>query len=303
MLPPAAFAQDDPTPVRLLVQDPPAAIRATPQVGRAAEEVARLWPDAARSVARQLHLPSPAPVEVVLADQRTFRQWSRGFLPEWGLGYASWPTGPIVIDVESTLNSEKTLGEVLRHEISHVYLGQRAPRAGWPRWFVEGVAQWQAGEWRFLDTLALIRAGTAGTLPRLDHIGQDFPAGGQPAQLAYLVSLRALLEIDERLAHRGGWVALVDATARTGRFDLAFRDLLGMSSALFARELGSELNVKFGWLAAVANVATLFTAMTLLFLLGVSRAYWRKSRRLAEMEREERALFSEPSDTAGRPGA
>jgi hypothetical protein len=286
-----------------LVDDPPAAIRATSKAGGAAREVARLWPAAARSVAQELRLTAPAVVEVVLADHRTFRRWSGGFLPEWGVGYASWPTGPIVIDVDSVLQGEKTLDEVLRHEISHVYLGQKAPHAGWPRWFVEGVAQWQAGEWRFLDTLSLVRAGTVGTLPRLDRIGQDFPAGGRPAQLAYLVSLRALLEIDERLSDAGGWGALVEAASSSGRFDLAFRELLGMSPADFAVELGNELDVKFGWLAAIANVATLFTAMTLLFLAGVGRAYWRKNRRLAEMEREEQALFNGPSDTSGRPGA
>lgn len=277
----------DPTPVRVTLDDPPGSIRAEEGLERVAQEVARRWPDDSRGIAARFGLTDPAPVEIVLLHGQTFRGWARGFLPEWGVGFASWPDGPIVLDVDATFRGQKDLGEILRHEISHVYLGQRVAGTGLPRWFVEGVAQSQSGEWRFLDTMSLIQAASVGKLPELSRIGGSFPSGGRAAHLAYLVSLQAAVDLDARLREQGGVVALVDATAATGRFDRAMEDLLGMTPKEYSREFDSRARVRYGWIAAVANIGTLFTAMTLLFLLGAARAYWRKSRRMAEMEAEE----------------
>lgn len=272
------------------VDDPPAFIRAESGLDRVADRVAELWPEAARSVAAGVELREPAPVEVVLLSGDTFRGWARGLLPEWGVGYASWPAGPIAIDVDGVLRGKKTLDEVLRHEISHVYLGQRLEGVRPPRWFVEGVAQAQSGEWRFGDTLGLVQAASTGSLPPLARLGSSFPQGGRAADLAYRVSLQAVLDLDGRLADQGGWRALVSRSSETGRFDVAFEEMVGMRLVEYDAELVGKLRGRYGWIAAVASATTLFSAMTVVFLIGAARSWLRKRRRLREMEEEEARL-------------
>ena len=286
---------DDPFPVRRVVEDPPALLLAERGLEGAAVEVARLWASAAPEVAAGVGLQRPRPVAVYLLSGRTFQRWSRGLLPDWGIGYANWPDGPIALDVDGITAGSKSLDFVLRHEISHVYLGQALSGVRPPTWFVEGVAQMQSGEWSLGDTIALFQVASVGGLPRLSELVGRFPSGGRRAEMAYRLSLKALQEIDERLRERGGWTALVDSTARIGRFDLAFERTVGVRLAEFEVELAGSLQSRYGWFAAVANATTLFSVMTLLFLAGAGRALWRKRRRMREMEQEEAHLADEES--------
>jgi hypothetical protein len=285
--------REDPYPQRRVVEHPPAVIFAEAHLGGAADEIARLWARAAPEIAAGMRLQQPRPVAVYLLSGRTFRRWSRGLLPDWGIGFANWPDGPIALDVDGITSGSKSLDFVLRHEISHVYLGQSLQGVRPPTWFVEGVAQLQSGEWTMGDTFALVQVASVGALPSLSEIAGRFPAGGRPAEMAYRLSLQAVQDIDRRTHDRGGWVAVVEAAARTGRFDTAFEDVVGMRLPDFELQLTDRLRGRYGWLAAIAGASTLFTLMSLLFVAGAMRAYARKYRRLAEMEREEHGMEDE----------
>lgn len=280
--------REDPYPEKRTVHSPPAVIFAEAHLGGAADEIVRRWERAAPEIAAGLGLQSPRPVAVYLLSGRTFSRWSRGLLPDWGIGFANWPDGPIALDIDGITAGTKSLDVVLRHEISHVYLGQSLGGVRPPTWFVEGVAQLQSGEWTLGDTFALVQVASVGALPMLSELAGRFPGGGRPAEMAYRLSLQAVQDLDKRLRDRGGWVLLVEASARTGRFDLAFEEVVGMRLPEFERELSDRLRGRYGWFAAIAGASTLFTLMSLLFVAGAMRAYWRKHRRLAEMEREER---------------
>jgi len=256
----------------------------------AIDAVAALWPELPLEIASGLHLAEPAPVEIVLLSGDTFRAWSNGILPEWGVGFARWPTGPIAIDVSAASRGPKTIPEIVGHELSHVYLGQRVGHAGVPRWFLEGVAQAQAGEWRWSDTFSLMRASSFGRLPSLQRIADHFPAGSGGAGQAYALSLAAVSELDKELLSRGGWVALVDAAAQSGRFDMAFLELTGSTVQTWTEEFDRHMGGRYRWVGIFAQLSSIFGLMTLLFLVGLGRSQWRKRRRLAEMEAEESSL-------------
>jgi len=278
----------DPTPLRHELHDPPARVRAEASLQGAIDRVAATWPASAPRVARELGLESPAPVDIVLLTDATFRRWSRGLIPEWGAGYASWPTGPIVLAVGRP--GPKTLEEVLRHELSHVYIGQRIARTGLPRWFVEGVAQRQSGEWRFLDTVSMVHTAGTGGLPSLAEIGGRFPSGGTRASLAYQLSLYALTDLEGRLDGPQPLRRMVDTIAARGSFELAFRELFGLTPLEYSRELHESMELRYGWIFVVANATSLFTLGGLILTVGAVRATRRKRRRLAEMEEEEAAM-------------
>ncbi len=280
-------AAEDRTPVRARLADPPVFLRAEAGMEATVQRVASIVGERAPQIAAQLGLSGMEPVEIVLLRGPTFQSWARGLLPEWGVGYANWPAGPIAIDVDASLRGTKSLEQIVAHELSHVLLGQRLRGHRPPTWFVEGVAQWQSGEWGLTDTLALVQAASIGRILPLSQLTRQFPRGGRPAELAYRISLQAVAEIDRRLRDRGGLRVLIDRLATGERFDQAFEELVGLRVAVFEQEILARLRGRYGWFAAIAGAGTLFTAMSLLFLLGAARAYARKRRRLAEMGREE----------------
>ena len=135
----------DPTPVRRAIDHPPLYVRAEAGLEGIVDEVLRQWPDASREIAADLDLRHPQPVEIVLLSSRTWDRWATGLVPEWGVGFANWPYGPIAIDAGRAVRDPARFPKTLRHEISHVYLGQRLEGRRPPSWFIEGVAQIQAG--------------------------------------------------------------------------------------------------------------------------------------------------------------
>lgn len=283
-------------PVVRTIESPPARILAQEGLEGAVDRIADVWVDAASDVANELGLDAPRPVAIYVLNDRTFTGWARGLLPEWGVGFANWPDGPIALNVGAITRGVKPLPLVLKHEISHVYLGQRLDGVRPPSWFVEGVAQIQADEWGFGDTMSLVQVASVGALPRLSELVRSFPAGGKRAELAYRVSLRAVNDLDGRLADRGGWPVLVAEVAERGDFLAAFQSTVGMNLPAYETEFMSSLRVRYGWIAALAGATSTFTVMTLLFLMGVWRAKRKKWRRMREMEEEEAAMAFEAWD-------
>jgi hypothetical protein len=286
----AAAQSADPTPIRRSVSDPPLYVRAEAGLERMVDEVFRLWPDASREVAAGLQLEDPAPLEIVLLTSRTWDRWARGLVPEWGVAFANWPYGPIAIDAGRAVRDPARFPRTLRHEVSHVYLGQRLGGRRPPSWFIEGVAQVQAGQWHFGDTIGLVQVASVGAIPRLHELHTHFPSGGRRAEMAYRVSRQAVGEIDRIGSDRGGWRAMLGPLAAGTNFANALHAVTGLRPIEFEGSVENRLRIRYGWVAAVASATSLFGIMTVLFLIGVARARVRTRRRLREMELEEALL-------------
>jgi hypothetical protein len=284
----AASAQaTDPTPIRRTMSHPPVYVRAEEGLEGLVDEVLRLWPESATMIAADLGLTDLATVEIVLLKHSTWTRWSRGLLPEWGVGFANWPGGPIAIDAGRAVRDPGRFPQILRHEISHVYLGQRLDGRRPPTWFIEGVAQIQSGEWSFGDTMGLVQVASVGALPPLSRLQAGFPVGGRSARLAYRVSRQAVLEIDRRGADRGGWRGMLGPLAAGEPFDSVLAAISGLRLTAFEAVVENRLRIRYGWFAAVASASSLFTFMTLLFMVGAVRARLRTRQRLREMGEEE----------------
>ena len=61
----------------------------------------------------------------------------------------------------------------------------------------------------------------------------------------------------------------------------------GLRPNEFEAAVENRLQFRYGWVAAVASATSLFTMMTLLFIVGAARSRLRMRRRLREMEQEE----------------
>jgi hypothetical protein len=282
----------EPTPLRRALFHPSLLLSAQAGLDGFLDRLEQIAPPAAREVAAQLGLNDPDPVEIVVLHAPAFAAWARGFAPEWGVGIAIWPHGPIVLDAAATAAGAKPLEVILRHELSHVYLGQRVAGARLPQWFVEGLAQRHASEWAWTDTFALVRAAALRRLPRLARLEWGFPAAGGAAQLAYALSMHAVGELERRLGP-AGFAALLDDLRAGADFDAAMQRHAGTDVEGFDQEVTAALAGRFGWLGVLASLPNLFAVMTLLFLMAVARAYVRRRRRAAELEREEALLAPE----------
>jgi len=60
----------------------------------------------------------------------------------------------------------------------------------------------------------------------------------------------------------------------------------GLRPNEFKTEVEDRLQFRYDWVAAVASATSLFTMMTLLFIVGAARSRLRMKRRLREMEQE-----------------
>jgi len=126
-----------------------------------------------------------------------------------------------------------------------------------------------------------------GAVPRLNELHAHFPTGGQSADLAYRVSRQAVTEIDRIGSDRGGWRSMLGPLASGTDFATALQGVIGLRPDDFEAAVESRLQIRYGWIAAVASATSLFSLMTVLFLVGVVRAKLRVRRRLREMEAEE----------------
>ena len=291
----AASAQVvDPTPIRRTMSHPPVYVRAEEGLEGLVDEVLRLWPESATRIAEDLGLTELAPVEIVLLKHSTWTRWSRGLLPEWGVGFANWPGGPIAIDAGRAVRDPGRFSQILRHEISHVYLGQRLNGHRPPTWFVEGVAQIQSGDWSFGDTVGLVQVASVRALPPLSLLHTQFPAGGRAADMAYRVSRQAVVEIERLGKERGGWRAMLGPLASGSSFANVLYETSGLRPDDFEAAVENRLQIRYGWLAAVASVTSLFAMMTVLFIVGAVRTRLRNRRRLREMAAEEALIDYNP---------
>jgi hypothetical protein len=151
-----------------------------------------------------------------------------------------------------------------------------------PTWFHEGVALWYSGEWRFLDTVAVVLNGS---LPELWRLNGPFPATAAWADQAYRTSLLAIEALQKDYGP-GIIGELVAASRQTGDFDSAFVVVTGQEVDHFADRFAGAMKLKFGWLFMVVRWPTLFVLAALILTCGAIIRLARKRRRLAEMEDE-----------------
>jgi len=242
----------------------------------------------------------PLTVTVSLVTTDTFRRWTAGMLPDWGIGLAAGGRR-IVIDAWRSDRLDRPLGEVLLHELAHTLMAQATGPASLPRWFHEGVAQYVSGEWRLRDTISLMLEG----VPDLDDLERGFAGPFPAADRAYRA---ALLAIRFLVARHGQDVLpqLLLATRRTGDFAAAFAQVTGESLPQFAAAFHRHHRLRFGWLLLLTRWPGLFVLMAVVLLVGLAGRRWRDRRRLRQMEQEEdgRAdslLWRAPPDDGDKP--
>ena len=148
-------------------------VQSGPRHRRVASKVETICEREAPRIAAELGLQRVQPVQIDITDDVAPYGGSHGSLPEWGVAFALLESNRIVVDVRRATTEFNSLDEVVPHELSHIFLHQRAPGVRFPLWFAEGLAHWQSREWSLVDQWELMRGVWTRSSPRLEDMSLE----------------------------------------------------------------------------------------------------------------------------------
>ena len=253
---------------------------------RVARRVAEIIERDVDDLAVEIGLERVQPFRVeVVDDMRPYRHALRETLPVWGVAFALLEEQVIVVDVKRATRAYNTLDKVIPHELSHLLFAQRVGPTRFPVWFLEGMAQWQAGEWSLLDNWQLMNAVWSKDTPTLWQIMNQYPAGETRARSAYRVSYAAFTDLFKDDFTR--LPEFLDHAAITGSFEEAFVHHAGETMEVWMAGFQERLERRYHSRLLVFQTGPLFSIAAVVFMLVALRAWLRKRRRMRELAEEE----------------
>jgi hypothetical protein len=211
-----------------------------------------------------------------------------GNIREWSAAVSFLRSQTMVINASKVLKSPRPLEEVVRHELSHLFLGQRIGRVKCPTWFMEGLAMSQSGEWTFTDQWKLAESVWRKEVPYLDQLKGEFPQSSSQAAAAYRVSYAAFRELFGESP--GDLITFTAFLRDIGNFDRAFFLVFGRTTYDFSINLQLELEERYAVAGGLIGSVPYVAVMTLLFLVTYGIKRYRTKRKLEVWEEEDGEL-------------
>ncbi len=214
-----------------------------------------------------------------LADMRSVAP--RGVrVPSWAAGLAFPRLNLILLKLTSGGGGTIDLEKVFAHEFSHLALDHAVEFKPVPRWFREGFAIYQSGEWSFGRTRALAAGVISKRLFSLEALSEQFPTAVGDVELAYAQSIDF---IGYLLGEYGPepFQKMIGLLAEGWDFFLALEE--AYDDGLFAIEEAwqRDLKMRFTWIPLLTGTAALWFLATLVFILAYLK---KRRRRLAALE-------------------
>ena len=218
-------------------------------------------------------------------DRQDFQQLTAGAVPEWGIGVAIPARNRIVLITAGADRNNRSLRQVLAHELSHIILHRALEQRPPPRWLDEGLAMYISHEWEFGRSVVVARALLFGSLISLDEISRVNTFTHPQADLAYTESFLAVAFIVDRFGE-SALQEMIGELARSGDLDLAMGISLGMTYREFLRQWNEEVVRRFNWISIISDPFILWGFMLALFVI----VFILKRRRIRQTLRQWEAL-------------
>ena len=246
-----------------------------------------------RRIAADLGTEGPARIEVRVAgslDEFALLQPSGVRLPIWAVGVA-YPRSNLMV-----LNHGRTAAgtiaeteQVFAHELSHLMLSHAVGFRRVPRWFDEGLAVREAGEWSYWSSRGLIAPALSDNLIPLRRLSSSFPGERGSAHLAYAQSVEFVSFLLEEYGQERFQRLL--AMLRGGQpFFESLQEVTGHRVRDLEKQWASHLKMRFSWLPLLTSTSVVWFLGAVVFLAAYVRRRGQKKTKLQAMAVEEEAL-------------
>jgi tetratricopeptide (TPR) repeat protein len=210
---------------------------ATPQLAR---DILRALEDDFNDISWQLNYSPPQQIGVILYTNQAFADITRA--PGW---VGALNDGRIRIPVQGLTAVTPDLARVLRHELTHSFIGQKTHERA-PVWLQEGLAQYMEGRRSASAAAGLLAAVNAGFPPQFELMeGSWMQLSSSDAGYAYTWSLAAVEAVVDA-GTMNDVTRLLDAIAVAPNTEQALRESLRLSYPELAAETGSYLRHQYG---------------------------------------------------------
>ncbi len=202
-------------------------------------------------------------------------------IPVWASGLAFPAYNLIFLRLVSSSAAEVDLDKLFAHEWAHLALEYALGPVSVPRWFNEGFAMYQSGEWSFERTRTLASGVVSNRLFSLEALTDAFPEKVADIRLAYAQSIDLIGFLLEKKG-RARFGRLIDLLAGGLGFLAALEEAYDTSLASLEDEWHADLRLRFTWIPLLTGTASLWFIVSLIFILAYIR---RRRRRREELER------------------
>jgi hypothetical protein len=219
----------------------------------------------------------------IVSSNARFDSLTGPSIPDWGAGVAMPHKNRIVVKSPLILTGEKSLGELVAHEFSHIALSRAVRSQPVPRWLNEGMAMYSSAEWGWGDNLAMGWAVISGNIIPLSKIEQLNRFQSGQAQVAYSESYLAFRYFLDTYG-RSGLRILLAGLAEGHSIDDAFVSATGTDQAGFGREFSIYLHGRYNVITMIFNSNILWILLALLIVVGFVLYLFRRKKRFAEFD-------------------
>lgn len=177
--------------------------------------------------------------------------------------------------------------KIFIHEFTHIVLGRALQHQDVPAFLAEGIAMYESSEWQISRTAAITRAVLTGRIIPLQELWNRFPEDREDAELAYAESFMFVSFLISRYGS-AAFQQFIKNYAESGNLRHSLQKMTGKHLVTLEGEWTDYMKMRVSWVPLITSAATLWFAVTTMFLYG----YYRKRRRakaiLMQWEKEEK---------------
>ncbi len=240
----------------------------------------------------EIGVDPPGKTRVYLAangkDFQTMQPGGRR-VPDWVAGIAYTRLNVVLLRQAGSQGQAIDLMETFRHEMSHIILRNVVGDNPMPKWFVEGLAQWQARQFELERALRLSKALISGRLMPMDDLTQRFPSNPMDVHLAYDQSFEFVNymvgEFGEEKFHR-----FFKRLGKGEAFASALEETYGKTQNEIEIKWLSSLKMNYNWIPLIMSGTTVWTVASILFLMGYFKRRRDRKKKMDAWEAEEQAM-------------
>lgn len=271
---------------------PRADSRATELLARAEEQRARIVAELGRNPERVIRL-------VLVRSQDDFNAMQPGgtYAPFWAAGLTYPALGLIYLKQSGSSGQFVEVEKTLDHELSHALLYDAIGGRRIPRWFEEGVAQWQARE---VDLERIVRVSGAvwtGRLIALKDLDTNYPRHETDVHLAYDESYEFISFLIGEFGS-AGFRKLIHRLNDGDTLEQALRLAYGLSGEELEARWHAGLRLSYAWLPLITSGTLVWLLASILFLMSYARRRRERRARYERWEEEERTVRFDPFNLA-----